>query len=94
MSKAYVAALQTVLDHGVCFFFPRIFLRELVRVLTDRFFLQMQVLYVVSMNDQMIKSCRVIHRCTISPAYSSCALYRWGRASVSCLSKVTRDETN
>lgn len=35
----------------------------------------------------------VIHRC-ISSAHSSCALFRWGHVSVSCLSKVTRDGTD
>ena len=37
VSEVYVTALQDVLDPGVCFsfFFPRLFLRELVRVRTD-----------------------------------------------------------
>lgn len=34
-----MATLQNVLDHGVCFFFQEFFLREVVRVLTDSFFL-------------------------------------------------------
>jgi hypothetical protein len=39
---------------GYVLFFPRIFLRELVRVLTDRFFFQTKVLYVASMNDPVV----------------------------------------
>ena len=39
---------------GCVFFFSRLFLRALVPVLTDRFFLQTKVLYVASMNDQVV----------------------------------------
>jgi len=38
---------------GCVFFFSRLFLRALVPVLTDRFF-QTKVLYVASMNDQVV----------------------------------------